>query len=289
MPPISFRSASTGETYVWYRSPSRAGSVAIPVCCARPEVSPPDREAPRGVRNGDAGHRAEPLHHLVRRDRRAVAEAREGARRGLGALGDPAIQVHQRRPRQRRVVHRVEAVDAGGAVLGVDVLERQAARAVLGAGEEVAADLGRRLDVARAGEVGVDQRGVAAPVLGRGVDRVDLRHAAELALPIQQPADSPVCRVGLGVVGERHQVPEAGRRLIRRLGEAVVELAAPPARHLGQQPVEHLTPVLVQVQTEVEEVAQESPALRDAVAVALDRFGRRTGSRPPRRRGAGTP
>ena len=76
-------------------------------------------------------------------------------------------------------------------------------------------------------------------------------------------------RVGLRIVGERHQVADARLRLVGRLGEAVVELAAPGAGHLGQQAVEDLTAVLVQVQAEVEEVAQEAAALRDAVAVGL--------------------
>src|SRR5581483_3176612 len=53
----------------------------------------------------------------------------------------------------------------------------------------------------------------------------------------------------------------------RRLGEAVVEEAQAAAGDVGHEAVEDLPARLVGVETEIEEVAQEPPALRDAEAV----------------------
>jgi len=56
-------------------------------------------------------------------------------------------------------------------------------------------------------------------------------------------------------------VAKAAHRLRRRLCEAVVELAAAGTGHMRQQAVEDLPACFVQVQAQVQEVAQEAPGL----------------------------
>src|SRR5919202_485268 len=58
--------------------------------------------------------------------------------------------------------------------------------------------------------------------------------------------------------------------------EAMVDLAAPRARHVREHPVEDRPARLVEVEPEVEEVAQEAPALRHPEGVgAVDAPGAR--------------
>ncbi len=72
-------------------------------------------------------------------------------------------------------------------------------------------------------------------------------------------------------VGEREQAADRVHRVERGLAEAAVELAAPGPRHVRDHRVQHEAAGLVLVETQVEQVAQEAAALRDAEHVrALD-------------------
>ena len=134
---------------------------------------------------------------------------------------------------------------------------------MLRAREEIAAGLGGRLDVGPGPEIAVGEPGVAAPVLRRRIGVEDLRHAAECALPVEQPGPAPRVRLRLRLVGEWEAMPEARSRLHRGLPVAVIELAAPPARDVGEHSVEHLVASFVAVESGVQEGPQEAPALRD--------------------------
>ena len=192
----------------------------------------------------------------------AVVETRHGAHRRLRAVGDPAVEVHQHRAQERCVVHDVERVPPARAGIGVGVRRGQGAGSVLAAREEIEPRLGMRRDVSGALHVRVNERGVAPPVLGRRVDRDDLRHGAARLEAGQLRAaltGHPIDRRG---VGEREQAPDGGGRVQRRLAEALVELAAPGARDVRDHPVEDLPGGLVLVQAEIEQVTQEPAGLR---------------------------
>lgn len=75
--------------------------------------------------------------------------------------------------------------------------------------------------------------------------------------------------VGLGRVGERKQVRHRLGPVLRVLAEALVELAADPARHVGDDPVEHLAALLVHEQVVVDHRAQEAPRLGAPVGVGV--------------------
>src|SRR5207302_2578669 len=79
----------------------------------------------------------------------------------------------------------------------------------------------------------MDECAVAPPVLPGAVGENDLGDAADRTLPLQQ------CR---RVVWRSVARPE--RMSERRLGEAVVELAAPSAGDVTAHTVEHSAPVL---------------------------------------------
>ena len=161
---------------------------------------------------------------------------------------------------------------------------------MLGAGEEIAPDLGGRLDVRPAGlagrEVVVGEPRVPAPVLRRGVGVDDLRHALLRAQPVEEPLPSPRARVRLRLVGEREAVTEARGRLHRGLSVAVVELPAPPPRDVDVHPVEHRLTRLVAIETGMEEGPEEPAALRDPLCDhVVDAAGGRRIDAPPRPRG----
>ena len=122
------------------------------------------------------------------------------------------------------------------------------------AGDQVRANVGVLGQVPAGVRVDVQQRAVAVPVLGRAVGEDHLRHAAELALPGQQ-------------IGSAERAPGAepvGLR-DRRLGVAVVELAACGAREVAEHAVENRHPGLVDVQALGQELAKQPPGLGDAV------------------------
>src|SRR6516165_8572688 len=117
------------------------------------------RRKPRSGNRGDDG-----LHRL-RRDGGAVGQAWIAARRRLLALADPAIHPNQQSAQQRVVIDRIQCLLATLAVLRVGVGQRQSPGGVLRSGEVVEARGSNRLDVARAGRIRVDQRGIAPPIL----------------------------------------------------------------------------------------------------------------------------
>ena len=66
-----------------------------------------------------------------------------------------------------------------------------------------------------------------------------------------------------------HKVAEVGRVLLRRLCIAMIQLAPARAGHVREQAMKNLSALLVDIQTQVEEVAQEAAGLGDAVAVGV--------------------
>ena len=142
-------------------------------------------------------------------------------------------------------------------------------------GEVVAADVLGLGGVAHLAEVGVYQRRVAAPVLGGRVREHYLGNAAPLAL---HPRQQRIARARNGVgnldVREGVQLRDDVADVLGRLPESQVELAAHPARDVGDDAVQRHSAALVRVQPVVDIRPQESPALRRAEGVgALDISG----------------
>ena len=122
----------------------------------------------------------------------------------------------------------------------------------------------------------MDERGVAAPVLGRRIDGDDLRYGVARLEAGELRAARSGHAIERGGVGEREQAPDGARRVQGRLTEALIELAAPSARDVGDDAVEHLASGFVLVQAQIEQVAQESAGLRHADHVgALELAGTR--------------
>ena len=209
----------------------------------------------------------EDLGQRLGRHRGAVVEARMTARRRLHALGDPAVEVDQAGAEQAAIVDRVAHVlrtlgPAGG--IGRHrrrVGRRPDADTMLGAGEVIDARERSRRDVATAVGVGVDERGVAAVVLGRGVGVKDLQPAPPCVEAPVERVGGAGHRIGRGHVGRREHVRHHLGSVLGVLAEALVELPAHAARHVGDDPVERLAPVLVDVQIPVDQRAQEAPRL----------------------------
>ena len=154
---------------------------------------------------------------------------------------------------------------------------------MLGAGEEVAPDEWGVGHVGAVLDAGVGQRRIAPPVLGRAVAEHDPRRVGPLGDPVEEPGPPIGGRVRLGEVGEGEQVAEARRRLDRRLGVAVVELPPPAPTHQPEHPVERPPSLLVDVESQVEEVAEEPAVLGDPgddqpVGPAPDRVVRPVGA-----------
>lgn len=109
------------------------------------------------------------------------------------------------------------------------------------------------VDVACPLGIGVHQRAVAAPILGRGVGVDDLGPHRRL-----ESRQEPVVPIGEWIpqrlVGEGKQMAEVRIGLVRRLRESMVECAAPRARNVRQQPIENLASVLIDVQTKIQKV-----------------------------------
>src|SRR5207253_3177664 len=151
--------------------------------------------------------------------------------RGILAGAHPEVQVHERVTNQRLVIYAVLGVPDPGETQP-PVLEGQRANdfaAVLGARHVVDAGGSRRIQVAGALDVDVDERGLAAPMLCRGVEGEDLGHLAAGSQPGQEPIGLACYRVGLRRVAEgeeRADVPPDG---LAGLAKAEVELTAPTA------------------------------------------------------------
>ena len=93
--------------------------------------------------------------------------------------------------------------------------------------------------------------------------RFVLREALEgTGNEVEEARDAPGCGFGLRRVGIRKQMSEAGRGLHGRLGEAVIELAAPAAGDVDQQAVEDLSPGFVDVHAEMQKRAKKTSTLR---------------------------
>ena len=227
----------------------------------RPELGAVDG-AVREVRLGrlpDAGELGEP--DRVPRDEVAVGDARVDAGRRQGrVVGDPSVHRQQQRAQEPRVVVRVARLLAARAP------RREAAGAVLPARERVDAHVVHQRRVGRPVDGGVDERRRPPPVLVGRVRVEHLRHVAGL-----DGREQPVLHVRLGVVlrdvGEREDVARVELvqervPVARRLGEAVVEAAAPAAGDVRHDAVERAAGPLVAVVAVVEERAQEAPALR---------------------------
>ena len=124
----------------------------------------------------------------------------------LAGGGSPEVtqrsRVHQGRPQQGSVVHRVQGLLAPGPVGRVDVGEGNGASAVLGPRVVVHShSLGGHHVPCAVGQ-GVDQGSVGPPVLVGGVGEEDLGRFAPLCQPGQQPAGATSLRVSLGYVCE---------------------------------------------------------------------------------------
>jgi hypothetical protein len=123
---------------------------------------------------------------------------------------------------------------------------------------------------------------MAAPVLRRGVDEEHLGLLAAGGQPRQQPIRAAGFRVRLCRVVEGEQVFRTILIRVGRLSKPLIELAAPATGDKRNEPVKDGPVSLVLVQSQIQEVAQESTALRATKAVGvLDMPSARIA--PPRR------
>ena len=155
----------------------------------------------------------------------------------------------------------------GGQVEAVDGLGL--AGAVLRAGEQVVPRVRVLRDVFAGCWVDVDQRGVAAPVLPAGVGLDDLGRDALRVGALQQAVAGAAERVVADDVGVRELVDRTREEELRGLSVASIELAADTAGDVDVHAVKSaLREVVgVAVESEVEQMAEEAPALRDTEAV----------------------
>src|SRR5262249_54798354 len=127
----------------------------------------------------------------------------------------------------------------------------------------------------RAGAIEVLRVRQQVKELGRGAGPLGAR---------QQAVGEASLGIGLGRVGEREQIDrkenvEELQRVARRLAEAVIERSSTGAADRIEAAVEDLAPLLVGVESLIQEVAQEAPALRDAPADREPKARRRVGGR----------
>ena len=131
-------------------------------------------------------------------------------------------------------------------------------------GVQVATHERRVVDVRPVDHVRVGKGGVTPPVLRRRVDEDQLRRFAVGGDPLEETVAAAGARVVLRGVGEGEPVPEARRRLHRRLRTAMVELAAAAAAHQAQRPVDGPRAELVDVEAEVQQMPDEAARLGHA-------------------------
>ena len=115
----------------------------------------------------------------------------------------------------------------------------------------------------------MDQRGVAAPVLGRGVDEHHLGYATLLLETSEHRAGFAGDRVGLLGVGKGEELGYDVADVLGRLPETQVELAPHPAGDVGHYAVEGHPSLLVVVQPRVNELPEEAAALRRPEGVGV--------------------
>jgi len=192
----------------------------------------------------------------------------EAWRRGL-SRSHPAIEIYQGGAQQGPVVDRVGPVLTARVVCGTGIGQQEIARAVLRPREVVEAHRRRGGKVALPIQVNVSQCGMATPVLRRGVDEENLGQLASGGQPRQQSIRAAGFRVCLRRVVKGEQVFHAVLIRIGRLAKALVELAAPTTGNQGNEPVKDSPIPLVLVQAQIQEMAQESAALRATEAVGV--------------------
>ena len=115
--------------------------------------------------------------------------------------------------------------------------------------------------------VRVDERGVAPVILRRGIGVEGAEPAPARVEPRMERVLHAGVRIAPGLVGEREEVRHHVVPVLRVLPEALVELAPHPARHIGDDPVDGLAPVLVEIQILVGERAQQAPGLRAPIGI----------------------
>ena len=99
----------------------------------------------------------------------------------------------------------------------------------------------------------------------------DLRDGTGPLRSRQQTVDRAGFRIGFRTIGKRKEIDrvqnvEELQRVARRLAESMVERAAAGAADLIEDAVEHAAALLVFVEALIEEMAQETAALRNAPA-----------------------
>src|SRR5262252_353470 len=128
----------------------------------------------------------------------------------------------------------------------------------LGPGEVVEARGCNRLDVARAGRIRVDQRGIAPPIFARGVGEEDFWHPTARGEAFEEAVAPTADRIGGIHLIEWERVARQRRR---RLPKAHVEVAAAlAAGDVNQHAVEYHPFRLVFIEAEIGELAQKTPA-----------------------------
>src|SRR5439155_18440858 len=108
----------------------------------------------------------------------------------------------------------------------------------------------------------------------------DLRRRAALVGAREQAVGDVRVGIGLRSVGERKEIDreedvEVLQRVARRLTEAVIERAASGAADLIEDAVEHLAPPLVGVESLIQEMPEETSALRTTPRERVANAGRR--------------
>ena len=227
------------------------------------EVERPQAAETFPVQTLEARQPRELAQHVAAFHERAGGQSRH---RGVGRRlpFDPAAQVRQRRPHQRRMVDDVERMPRLLAGEGEDVGGGQNAADVLRASEEIVAFGAVARQVRAAVRRNMDECCVAAPILPRGIGGDHLRHCAGgLRVSIQS-----IAFPGQGIprrrAGEGKALAEGCSAGARRLREAMVEVAALAAGNVDVQAVEDAPASRVAVQAEVQQMAQRAAGLRRA-------------------------
>src|SRR5262249_44332150 len=138
------------------------------------------------------------------------------------------------------------------------VRQLREAGTMLRAGIEVATNKGRVIDVGPVDHRRMGERGIAPPVLRRGVDEDQFRRFGRRRYPLDEAVAGAGAGILLGEVGVGELVAEAGCRLHGRLGTAMVELAAPTATDKPERAVDSPRPGLVGVEAEIQEMADKA-------------------------------
>src|SRR6185312_13601013 len=107
----------------------------------------------------------------------------------------------------------------------------------------------------------MEQRAIAAPVFGGAVGVDDPGHPTPCSLPRQDAVRPSIKGIGCLAIGKGEEMTEARRRLHRRLGEAMVELAASCTGYVRVEPVVGHASRFVLIESEIEKVADHPAGL----------------------------